>query len=145
MYPYRRSLTEKMSFTGSPLRNIVLWVEYGTFNNHKYKSENKILAEKKFLIEKFFWWKIFNEFSWSFLDLFLLNLHFLYILKGPVQSGQSWVKVDGPGGLNWTIQTTNSGRSWAKVDGPKELKLDGLRKWTVPKYESGRSFKRVMN
>ena len=35
-------------------------------------------------------------------------------------SGRSWVKVDGPGGLNWTVQTTETGRSKRlKVDGPE--------------------------
>ena len=30
--------------------------------------------------------------------------------------------MDGPGGLNWTVQTTETGRSWIKLDGPKDFK-----------------------
>ena len=71
------------------------------------------------------------------------QVHFL----GRGESGRSWVKVDGPTGWKWTVQTTESGRSWIKVDGPKHQKVDGPRKWTVQKpkvdgpkrTESGRS------
>ena len=41
--------------------------------------------------------------------------------------------------LKWTVLGQKGRSEGVKVDGPKGLKLDGLRKWTVPKYESGRS------
>ena len=63
---------------------------------------------------------------------------------GPVQSGRSWVKVDGPGGLNWTVETTEGGRFRVKVDGPKGLKVDGMRKWTVLQSKSGRSTGKIL-
>ena len=54
--------------------------------------------------------------------------------------------MDGLGGLNWAVQTTEGRRSLAKVDGPKDskwtsAKVDGpeIKKWTVLKSESGRS------
>ena len=46
----------------------------------------------------------------------------MLFLKGPDRS-----KVDDPGGLNWTVQTTESGRSRVKVDGPKK-QLEGPKK-----------------
>ena len=33
------------------------------------------------------------------------------VFTGQVQSGRSWVKVDGPWGLNWMVQTTETGPS----------------------------------
>ena len=48
------------------------------------------------------------------------------------------VKVDGPGGLNWTVQTTETGRF-------KKLKVDGLRKWTVLRKKTVRSEKKILN
>ena len=37
-------------------------------------------------------------------------------------SGRSGVTVNGPWGLNWTVQMTESGRSWdKKVNGPNAL------------------------
>ena len=30
--------------------------------------------------------------------------------------------MDGPGGLNWKVKTTETGRSWIKLDGPKDFK-----------------------
>ena len=49
------------------------------------------------------------------------------------------VKVDGPGGLNWTVRMTETGRSWFmnKTGRSKRLKVDGLRMWTVLKSKSG--------
>ena len=64
---------------------------------------------------------------------------FLSPKTGRGESGRSWVKVDGPTGWKWTVQTPKSGRSWVKVDGPNGQKVDGLRKWTVQRIESGRS------
>ena len=49
----------------------------------------------------------------------------MLFLKGPDRS-----KVDDPGGLNWTVQTTESGRSRVKVDGP-EIKTSTVRKETI--------------
>ena len=56
-----------------------------------------------------------------------------------------WVKskVDGPGELNWTVQTTESGRSWAKVGGSKEkTERSKGRKLDVMKDKSERSKKK---
>ena len=53
-------------------------------------------------------------------------------------------KVDGPGGLNWTVETTEGGRFRVKVDGPKGLKVDGMRKWTVLQSKSGRSKGKIL-
>ena len=47
--------------------------------------------------------------------------------------------MDGPGGVNWMVQTTESGRSWVKVDGPKDLKR------TVLKSKSGRSKRKTLD
>ena len=47
-------------------------------------------------------------------------------------SGQSWVKVDGLLGGNWTVKTAETARS-------KRPKVDGLGKWTVLKLKSRRS------
>ena len=49
--------------------------------------------------------------------------------------------MDGSGGLNWTVQTTESERSWTKVDGSKEKKTGRSqgRKLDVMKDESERS------
>ena len=46
--------------------------------------------------------------------------------------------MDGPGGLNWTVETTEGGRFRVKVDGPKGLKVDGMRKWTVQRENTVR-------
>ena len=41
--------------------------------------------------------------------------------------------------LKWTVLGQKGRSEGVKVDGPKGLKLDGLRKWTVPRVQSGRS------
>ena len=53
------------------------------------------------------------------------------------QSGRSRVIVDGPCGLNWIIEVTESGRSYIKLDGSKDVKQDGLSKWTIFESKSG--------
>ena len=47
--------------------------------------------------------------------------------------------MDGPGGLNWTVETTEGGRSkrtksgrYAKVDGP------AIQKWTIQRENTKR-------
>ena len=42
--------------------------------------------------------------------------------------------MDGPRGLNWTVQMTESGRSWVKMDGQRGLN------WAVLKSKSGLFF-----
>ena len=39
---------------------------------------------------------------------------------GPVQSGRSWVKLDGPNDQKWTVQKTKSGQSEKELDVIKE-------------------------
>ena len=39
------------------------------------------------------------------------------------QSGRSWVKVDVPWLLNWTVQSSQSGRSLFQLDSVKVLKM----------------------
>ena len=41
--------------------------------------------------------------------------------------------------LKWTVLGQKGRSEGVKVDGPKGLKLDGLRKWTVPRVQSERS------
>ena len=47
------------------------------------------------------------------------------ILDNLVQSGRSWVKVDGSRELNWAVQGYESEMLFTKLDGPKGLKVDG--------------------
>ena len=56
---------------------------------------------------------------------------FIYLRNRPERVRS---KVDGPGGLNWTVQATESGRS-RKVQSGRPAKVDGpkIKKWTVQK------------
>ena len=78
------------------------------------------------------------------------------IKMGRVQSGRSWVKVNGPSGFHRTVRRQKIGLSWSKLDGPKRVKVDGPRNerswsqkvngpkgenWMVFWTKTGRSFR----
>ena len=76
--------------------------------------------------------------------IFMIYCISLGIGHSPVKSSISWTeRVES----KWTVRgvkVDESGRSYTKLDGiklggPKGLKVDGLRKWAVPKSKSGRS------
>ena len=46
--------------------------------------------------------------------------------------------MDGPEGLNWTVQMTESERSWVEMDGPKDSKSTVCEK-------SGRSERKTLD
>ena len=70
----RTLIVLKSSFTGSPVRKIVLWVDRGRYEYHESKSRKKIFRPKKnFLTEKNFSIEIFFS---KFFENFLAQFNF---------------------------------------------------------------------
>ena len=64
--------------------------------------------------------KTLQEYVWKFFIFELRPSKVVGEVSGPVQSGRSWVKVDGPEIQKWTVQKEMT--LWSEV-----LNLDGLK------------------
>ena len=126
----------------APMWKLHVWAIFHVFNLNLLKCFKIIflafLGWKKYIF--IFKWMKFNDSRCGVVK----STTFRVILHNHSEWCYRWtsrveVKVDGPTGWKWTVQTPKSGRSLVKVDGPKRQKVDGLRKWTVQRIESGRS------